>query len=422
MTETQRAPEGFRPRIKPVEAGDDRPVSISARLGRLQFHASGKFRVLQVADIQDGPKVSKDTVRLIAASIDATRPDLVVFSGNQIAGFDSAFADTFRKRRWSEDTAASASALEKTRELVRKAIGQFVAPLEARKVPWAVTYGNHDFQCGLSNAELDSIYREFPGCINAADTLLPDQTIYACEPGTLALPVKDVEGQRNVLGLVILDSGDYAHGGGFGVPSEKAFDFLRRVPGLLNNQDGDVVRSMVFQHMPLPEYYQVLQSVPSNTAYAMQGYRDHADTYYILDEQHTQLGGYLGEGISCPDQSDEFAILRDSGGYFAVAAGHDHRNGFVGEYEGITVIATPTCGFNTYGPAPAKRATRLIEFDIRHPYEPRTQLLEFGELVGKPSSKQAYTYAVNQATPGEGEGDDLLRKPSLWSQLTGLFK
>ena len=34
---------------------DERPVSISARLGRLQFHRSGKFRVLQLADIQDGP-------------------------------------------------------------------------------------------------------------------------------------------------------------------------------------------------------------------------------------------------------------------------------------------------------------------------------------------------------------------------------
>ena len=87
------------------------------------------------------------------------------------------------------------------------------------------------------------------------------------------------------------------------------------------------------------------------------------------------------------------------------------------------LIATPTCGFNTYGPAPAKRATRLIEFDIRHPYEPRTQLLEFGELVGEPSSKRAYTYAgVNQTTPGEGEGDDLLRKPSLWSQLSGFIQ
>ena len=234
------------------------------------------------------------------------------------------------------------------------------------------------------------------------------------EPRPFALPVMDVDHTRNVLGLVILDSGDYVHGGGFGAPSPAALAFLNAVPDRIG------AKSMVFQHMPMPEYYNVLKPVAANAAFAMQGYRSHADTYYVLDELQTQPGGYLGEGISCPDTSGEFELLRE--GYFGVVAGHDHRNGFVGEHEGLLLIATPTCGFNTYGPAPAKRATRLIEFDIRHPYEPRTQLLEFGELVGKPSSKRAYTYAVNQTTPGEGEGDDLLRKPSLWSQLSGLFR
>lgn len=86
MTETQRAPEGLlsKPRIKPAEVGDHRPVSISARLGHLQFHHSGKFRVLQIADIQDGTKVSKDTVSLIEASLDATRPDIVIFPATRL--------------------------------------------------------------------------------------------------------------------------------------------------------------------------------------------------------------------------------------------------------------------------------------------------------------------------------------------------
>lgn len=437
MTETQRTPEGMssKPRIKPADAEDGRPVSISARLGRLQFHYSGKFRVLQIADIQDGPKVSKDTIALIEASLDAARPDLVIFSGNQIAGYDPAFAKSFRKRRWCEE-AIPESALNHTRELVRKAIGQFTSPLASRGIPWAVAYGNHDFQCGLSNAELDGIYREFLGCINPPSDALAKQTVYMCHkdgspaatngeetdapisastiPGTFALPVMDVDCTRNVLGLVLVNSGDYAHGGGFGTPSPETLAFLKALPEHIG------AKSMVFQHMPLPEYYQVLKPVAANAAFAMQGYRKHADTYYVLDEDRTQAGGYLGEGISCPDESDEFEALRE--GYFGVVAGHDHRNGFVGEHEGLLLIATPTCGFNTYGPAPAKRATRLIEFDIRHPYEPRTQLLEFGELVGKPSSKRAYTYAVNQTAPGEGEGDDLLRKPSLWSQLSGLFR
>ena len=103
MTELQNAAKAAatRPRIQPAEEGDDRPLSVSARLGRLQFHQSGKFRVLQLADIQDGPKVSKDTVKLIEASLDATRPDIVIFTGNQIAGYDPAYAQTTRKRRWS---------------------------------------------------------------------------------------------------------------------------------------------------------------------------------------------------------------------------------------------------------------------------------------------------------------------------------
>ena len=263
-----------KPRIKPADAEDGRPVSISARLGRLQFHYSGKFRVLQIADIQDGPKVSKDTITLIEASLDATRPDLVIFSGNQIAGYDPAFADSFRKRRWCDEPIAE-SALNHTRALVRKAIGQFTEPLAARGIPWAVTYGNHDFQCGLSNAELDGIYREFPGCVNPPSETLPNQIAYTCgaggavqtpsgatgsgEPGTFALPVMDVDHTRNVLGLVILDSGDYVHGGGFGAPSPAALAFLNAVPDRIG------AKSMVFQHMPMPEYYNVLKPVAATS-------------------------------------------------------------------------------------------------------------------------------------------------------------
>ena len=84
-----------------VDRGEQpRPLSVSARLGRLQFHRSGKFRVLQLADVQDGPRVSKDTIRLITAAVETSRPDLVVFSGNQIAGYDPAYAETYCKRHW----------------------------------------------------------------------------------------------------------------------------------------------------------------------------------------------------------------------------------------------------------------------------------------------------------------------------------
>lgn len=454
------------------------PVSVSARLGRLQFHRSGKFRVLQFTDLQDGPNVSPDTIRLIEASCDAARPDLVVFTGDQIAGYDSAFLATYRKRRWSTawdgvystsravgkglntlmDAAAQAiapaspssdhadapnrkklsgdtatpSAIEaqrqheedpyaRTREMVRKQASQFLAPLIERGIPFAITYGNHDFQCGLETSDLDAIYREFPGCLNpeASGTSplrarsvpgsgMSDQKAFACEPGTFALPVSSLEHDNNVIGLVITDSGDYAKEGGYGVPSERAIRWMSEIPKVLRT------KSIVFQHIPLPQFYRLLRPVPATTAYAIQGYRTYDKQCYVIDESVTQPGGYLGEGISCPDTDPgEFQAMKDSGGYFALFAGHDHRNAFVGRVDGMLLGATPTSGFGSYGPPAPRRAARLFEFDIRHPYDPRTQLLEFGDIVGKPSSRAVYTFAMSHLPKGPSDATNLLRKPGV---------
>lgn len=491
-----------RPRIQPAQAWDTRPVSISARLGRLQFHDSGKFRVLVFADVQDGPNLNTDTTRLMEASLDAARPDVVIFTGNQIAGYDEAYADTFRKRTWtSQGWAVSPAALrkraddhDKLRDKVRGFIAQLVAPLVRRGIPWAVTYGNHDFQCGLSCAEQDAIYREFPGCLNPepdtsglhgtglgaglssvnakqaasvdeADAVtvvncenqdrnnrtqaaveasgdsngrasynpaaeayafghprrqpgsgLPDQLIYPCEPGTFALPVSDVTHSSTVLGLVVLNSGDYGKLGGYAAPSPRSMDFLRVVPKAFG------VESMVFQHIPLPQYYDLLKEVPANAAHAVEGYRTYAGRTFVIDEAKTDPGSFLGEGVSCPDMDmGEFSILTGAHAYFAVLAGHDHRNRFVGRSGGLTMMATPTCGFGSYGPAPTQRASRLLEFDIRHPYEPRTQLFEFGEFVGKPKAHGAYTFDLNGARDVAREGTDLLRKPSFIAQVLRKF-
>lgn len=441
------------------------PVSISARLGRLQFHHSGKFRVLQLADIQDGPSISPDTVSLIAAACDAARPDLVIFSGNQIAGYDAAYSRTFRKRRWStawdgvyaagrnvsawvgnalqasgpgqpqqggSGTDAFDSSYEldehkrdiaRTRDMVRRSMQQFLDPIIDRGIPFAVTYGNHDFQCGLDTDQMDALYREFPGCLNPEATVaqperarslagsgLMGQTAFASEPGTFALPVNDANGDHPVMGIVLLNSGDYAQEGGYGNPSAQGLRFIRQAPRLLG------VKSIIFQHIPLPQFYSLLKAVPSTTAYAIQGYRGYDKQCYVLNTAKTLPGSYLGEGISCPDNDcGEFDMLKESEGYYAVFAGHDHRNGFVGHDQGIMLGATPTCGFGSYGPAPRKRAARMFEFDIRHPYNPRTQLLEFGDLVGKPRSHRAYTFAMSHIPTSTGDAVNLLRKPGFWA-------
>ncbi len=72
-----------------------------------------------------------------------------------------------------------------TREKVRRTFSGFLGPVVEAGVPFAATYGNHDFQCGILADEQDDIYREYPGCLNPDDSL---------EPGTFALPVESSDG------------------------------------------------------------------------------------------------------------------------------------------------------------------------------------------------------------------------------------
>ena len=182
----------------------------------LRFNEDGTFRVLQMADIQDKPEVNRDTIRLIEAAIRETKPDLVVLTGDQIRGYDPAYIDTFLRRRGEkpgarvrliteieariygvkrrypeaaelaermadrlEDRGHTAPAvltgdeppsidelMAESAGKVRRTIQAFLQPVVDAGVPFAVTYGNHDFQCGILPDEQDDMYRELPGCMN----------------------------------------------------------------------------------------------------------------------------------------------------------------------------------------------------------------------------------------------------------------
>lgn len=411
------------------------PVSISARLGKLQFHRSGKFRVLQFADLQDVPSIAKDTITLMESALDAVRPDIVIFTGNQIAGYEKVFSSTFRRRRWEPTAQISDKEQQRLLQAVNNHIERMIKPLENRSIPWAVTYGNHDFQCGLDVGILDELYRQWPGCLNPPtyhnemqqtvnkNSLMPRQSVYACEAGTFALPVLDENQQRVIFSLVVLNSGDYAQTGGYGSPCQQSLQFLRRLPTLLP------APYCVFQHFPIQQYYTMLREVSereANAQHAVEGYRNFQGRYFTLNEETMAPDSYLGEGVSCPDaDSGEYDILTQTNAFMLVA-GHDHRNAFAGTLETskaphsrrpLLLVATPTCGFGSYGPAAAQRGVRLFEFDIRHPFEPRTQMLEFGALVGKPSSRKAYTYGSLAESEHDLPKVDLLRKPSLLKRL-----
>lgn len=102
----------------------------------LKFNSDGKFTIMQISDAQDLPLVRKSLVQMINRACDILHPDLVLFTGDNILGnhINDAVIGTRQV----------ASGHDATRKRVERAISHIILPLEARRIPFAVLYGNHD--------------------------------------------------------------------------------------------------------------------------------------------------------------------------------------------------------------------------------------------------------------------------------------
>jgi len=61
----------------------------------MRFNSGGKFKIMQITDIQEIPDVSPDTIKLINAALEEEKPDLVVLTGDQIKGYGVSYKGEF---------------------------------------------------------------------------------------------------------------------------------------------------------------------------------------------------------------------------------------------------------------------------------------------------------------------------------------
>lgn len=405
--------------------------------GRLRFRKDGTFRVLQLADVQDGPVVSQDALDLIEAAVAYADPDLVVLTGDQIRGYDPAYMGTFLSRRdsgYGESISIGvklerllnvnagndglehyAEGIEGARQKVRDTFSQFLGPVVSRGIPFAATYGNHDFQCGVMPEDQDDIYREFPGCLNPKvdDAGCVQGDGIACEVGTFALPVESSDGTQTALGIMLVNSGDFEPGGGYGAPSETAIRWLKDAEDAVS-EPGMRTPSIVFQHIPTHEFYQCLKKTSPFTPYAVEGYRAFSDSCYVINPEICRPGSWLGEGPCCSERNvGEVRQMHDVGGYFALYCGHDHKNTFIGHVNGLDLGYAPTCGFCSYGPKAENHALRLFVFHENEPQRYETRLLTYGDLIGRSVRKPVRLLAGEYMISDIASVRNLLRHPSV---------
>ena len=280
-----------------------------AEIEGISYEYSDEVKILIIADPQDIDTPQPAMLSLMNASLDAAEPDLVVFLGDMIHGRDLRGEDR-----------------------VRQAIDAVVSPVVERGIPFALVFGNHDEECGISKEEQLKIYQSYPGCLAVDGEDLP-----GC--GNYYLVVENPVQPDSPVVLWFMDSGSYAEDGKgtYGYVTEEQNEWMLSAYEELCGKYASPV-SYVFQHIPVPQVYNMIKEVPFGTSGAVTCYGPNFGKWYVLDDEYI-WAGHMGEGpCSSEYDSGEFDAWKKMN-VKAAFFGHDHLNDYCGTYEGIDILS-----------------------------------------------------------------------------------
>lgn len=315
---------------------------------------NGKFKIMLVGDLHErndknyeDELKSNDCITLLKTSIQALKPDLVVYMGD-ISGAEE--IDEFRK-----------------------VIKKVVTPCVDADVPFSLIFGNHDREHGIELKEILKLYQEYDNCITYND----DDSITGY--GNCNILVKSTDEKEDILNLWFIDSNNLTDN-----HDESYYDWVHedqiewyenKVKKIKEEHGGKIIPAVLFQHIPVPEEYELLRvAKPHEKFWATKGYQKWSDRYYILKEGVT---GYLGEGPCSPCyNSGQFDSWKKMGDVKGAFFGHDHMNDFAGYVDGIMLGQCKTAGFKLYTDG-CNGGVRLLTFDENNVEDFETRMYYF---------------------------------------------
>ena len=323
----------------------------------LRFNKDGKFKIMQIADALEIPRVSPDTISLIESALDSEKPDLVIFTGDQIKGYSLRYKNH--------------------PERVNRVIELLVRPIVQRNIPFMVTYGNHDEECGLTKKEQFEIYKKYK-------TFLQGNIRDDNDVGTADIQIKSSKADTDAFNIYLFDShGKKPRSKGYAPVYSEQLEWYEQRREELKQLNGQYVPALAFQHIPVPEIYSVVNFVERKRYNGVPIYGGSHDGEYVRLKQSTiEAGGFMGEFPSPPDtNSGEFDKLSQKGDVIGLYFGHDHVNSFVEKLRNVDLGYTQGCGFNSYGKGENK-GVRVFVLDENLPREYKTYTRTFKDLVG----------------------------------------
>lgn len=353
-------------------------VGISAKKSdpSLRFNEDGKFRILQIADIQDNASLNPVVKDFIKAAIENEKPDLIVLTGDNFAGYSTG--------------TNICHGIDKA--LAKKAINEYMSILEEYGIPVTMVPGNHDDDdIKLTKEEELEMYEKYD-CFIGYDA---DPDMYGC--GTHNLPIYSSKNAYELAyNIWMFDSNSYDEelGGYDYVHEDQVAWYVNKSNELKAANGGKVVPSMVFQHIIVNEVYDALEECPQGTPNSME--RD-GKSYKFKDEYYKT--GYFKEW-PCPGTrpGTQFGAMVQQGDVVAMFFGHDHNNSFEINYQGIDIVATPGCTLASYGNE--DKGFRVIDIDENDTSTYETYLVHWNDYFG--SSKMAMNHYNMYAQENSG--------------------
>lgn len=276
---------------------------------KLQYREDGTFRIMQFTDTHIGNKPynkqDQETFKLIQDALSYFDVDLVMHTGDII---------------WSDGVKDAHIIFKEVMELYDKS-----------EAPVALTYGNHDSEEIITRDDLSRIFEE-----NVSNRAKKQDVFHHDERESYTLPIFSHEDGEIENILYVMDTGADAPLpiGGYDWNQPEQVEWFRKTSAKYKKND-NIKRNIVFQHIPVPEYWEASEE--------------------ILSGEHNEKisSPYINTGL--------FANMLLNNETWGMFVGHDHDNDFDALLYGIHLIFGNVSGFNTYGDM--ERGVRIIELN-----------------------------------------------------------
>ena len=280
-----------------------------AQKSELQFNKDGKFKIVQFTDVHFKYKNPASDIALerINQVLDEEQPDFVIFTGDVVY---SAPAD--------------------------KGMLQVLEQVSKRKLPFVVTFGNHDNEQGMTREQLYDIIRQVPG------NLMPDRGS-ALSPDYVLTVKASSDAKKDAAVLYCMDSHSYSplkDVKGYAWLTFDQINWYRQQSAAYTAQHGgQPLPALAFFHIPLPEYNEAAS-----------------------DENAILRGTRMEEACAPKLNTGMFAAMKESGDVMGMFVGHDHDNDYAVMWKGILLAYGRFTGGNTeYNHLP--NGARIIVLD-----------------------------------------------------------